>query len=350
MMAKRKPSDMTSPAPTMRTAAWAVTDFLDAAVGLCNTETSSTQLRLYFYAVTVAGWRQLRSSVLSWRKSANNRAVTAYIGTDHALTDADAIENMQKDGIEVRLMRHYTGTFHPKVIWFSGKTSSTILAGSNNLTEDGLTNNIEFASITKIAKADANLQRWHEEIHNASEPVTPQLLKSYRGEKEKHGEKRAKIIQGGTFTWSMRTSGKKKTKSSISRGQRTAKVIDEELVLEVMPRETSNEGRQVQIPLDVAHKFFGLGRKAGSSIELMLENMATKDSRSLTFTHNKNSTARLSISELEYRSRPCVLVFQKTKIPKKFIFEIVRQAIDPSRFAELLGLCKQKPPKRRWKL
>ena len=350
MISKRKTSKLQSPAPTMRTAAWAVTDFLDAAISLCSTDTSSTQLRLYFYAVTVAGWRQLRSSILSWRKSANNRAITAYIGTDHALTDADAIKNMQEDDIEVRLMLHYTGTFHPKVIWFSGKKSSTILAGSNNLTEDGLINNIEFASVTKIAKADAILQRWHEEIHNASEPVTPLLLKSYRGEKEKCGEKRAKIGQGGTFTWSKRTSGKKKAKSSISRDQRNSKVIGEELVLEVMPRETSNEGRQVQIPLDVGKKFFGLGSKVGSSIELTLENMATKESRSLTFTHNKNSTARLSISELEYRSRPCVLVLKKTREQQKYIFEIVRQAIDPSRFTELLGSCKQKPPKRRWKL
>ncbi|MDD2324504.1 MAG: phospholipase D family protein [Alphaproteobacteria bacterium] len=333
----------------MRTAAWAVTDFLDAAINLCRTETSSTQLRLYFYAVTVAGWRRLRSSILSWSKS-SNRSVTAYIGTDHALTDADAIAAMQGDGMEVRLMRHYTGTFHPKVIWFSGGTSITILSGSNNLTEDGLANNIEFASVTKITKADANLLRWHEEIHKASELATPQLLKSYRTEKEKHGEKRAKISQGGTFTWSMRTSGKKKTKSSTSRGPRTAKVSSGEMILEVMPRETSNEGRQIQIPLDAAQRFFGLGGEVGSSIELTLENMATKEQRSLTFTHNKNSTARLTISELEYRSRPCVLVFQKTRKPQKFIFEIVRQAIDPSRFSELLDLCKQKPPKRRWKL
>ncbi|MDD3183440.1 MAG: phospholipase D family protein [Alphaproteobacteria bacterium] len=328
-----------------------MTDFLDAAINLCRTETSSTQLRLYFYAVTVAGWRKLRSSILRWHKSANNRAITAYIGTDHALTDADAVEAMQRDGIEVRLMRHYTGTFHPKVIWFSGKTSSTILAGSNNLTEDGLANNIEFASVTKIAKADINLLRWHEEIHKASELATPQLLKSYRTEKEKHGAKRAKISQGGTFTWSMRTSGKKKPKSSTtSRGQRITKVSSGELILEIMPRETSDEGRQVQIPLDAAQRFFGLGSDVGSSIQLTLENMFTKEQRSLTLTHNKNSTARLSISELEYRSRPCVLVFQRTRKQQKYIFEIVRQAIDPSRFSELLDLCKQKPPKRRWKL
>lgn len=343
MMTKKKSSKISSSAPTMRTEAWVVTDFLDSVIKLCRAETDSTQLRLYFYAVTVAGWKQLRHGILSWRNSTANRVVMAYIGTDHALTDADAILKMQEDGIKVHLMRHYTGTFHPKVIWFLGEKSSTILAGSNNLTEDGLTNNIEFASVTKTVNIDPNLQRWHEEIHKASEPVTPQLLNSYRGEKEKHGEKRAKIGQGGTFTWSMRTSGKKK---SISPSQRTTKA----LVMEVMPRETSNEGRQVQIPLDAAQKFFGLGGKVGNSIELTLENIATKESRSLTFTHNKNSTARLSIGELEYRSRPCLIVFTKTRKPQKFIFEIVRQAIDPSRFSELLDLCKQKPPKRRWKL
>lgn len=350
MNPRSKLSRRQSPAPTMRTAAWAVTDFLDAATELCSTETTSNQLRLYFYAVTVAGWRQLRSSILSWHKSANNRSVTAYIGTDHALTDAEVIEKMQEDGIEVRLMRHYTGTFHPKVIWFLGKKGSAILAGSNNLTEDGLTNNIEFASVTRIRRSDVNLQRWHQEIHIASEPVVPLLLKSYREEKEKYGEQRAKAPQAGTFTWSMRTSGKKKTQSSSNPNRRTSGSISgRELILEVMPRETSYEGRQVQIPMDAAKNFFGLG-KAGSSIKLTLKNRATKESRSLVFTHNLNSTARLSIGELEYRSRPCVLVFRKTNESNKFIFETVRQAIDPSRFTELLGLCRQKPPARRWKM
>lgn len=135
----------------MRAAAWAVTDFLAAAEQVCETDKQALQLRLYFYAATESGWKRIRKSILNWRKARDGRAVTAYIGTDHALTDVAALEAMHEEGIEVRLMRHYKGIFHPKVIWFVGKADSTILAGSNNLTEDGLRNNIEFATVTTLA-------------------------------------------------------------------------------------------------------------------------------------------------------------------------------------------------------
>jgi len=303
---------------------------------------------MYFYAATESGWKQLRKSILNWCKAQNNRTVTAYIGTDHALTDAAALAAMQSEGVEVRLMRHYTGTFHPKVIWFVGNAGSTILAGSNNLTEDGLRNNIEFATVTTLAQVDANLQAWHDEIHKASEPTTAALIKSYAQEKEKYGRQRAASGQGGEFTWSKRTSGAsvKKPKSKLSAAVGSG---GPRLILEVMPRETSEEGRQVQIPLAVARSFFGLGNTAGSSINLELKNSDTQESRTLVFTLNHNSTARLSIRELEYSNRPCVLVFTK-RGRGKFDFEIVRRAIDPSRFDALIAECKQKAPVRRWKL
>lgn len=330
----------------MRTAAWAVTDFLAAAERVCETDKQSHQLRLYFYAATESGWKRLRKSILNWCKARDGRTVTAYIGTDHALSDAVALEAMHSEGVEVRLMRHYTGVFHPKVIWFVGKAGSTILAGSNNLTEDGLRNNIEFATVTTLAKVDANLKTWHDEIHKASEPATAALIKSYAKEKEKYGQQRATSGQGGDFTWSKRTSGVavKKSKASTASGPSGAR-----LILEVMPRETSVEGRQVQIPLDAARRFFGLGKTVGSSINLDLTNVDTQESRTLVFTLNRNATARLSIRELEYGSRPCVLIFTKQG-RGRFDFELVRRAIDPSRFNVLIAECKQTPPARRWKL
>lgn len=330
----------------MRTAAWAVTDFLAAAERVCETDKQSHQLRLYFYAATESGWKRLRKSILNWCKARDDRTVTAYIGTDHALSDAAALEAMRSEGVEVRLMRHYRGVFHPKVIWFVGKAGSTILAGSNNLTEDGLRNNIEFATVTTLAKVDANLKTWHDEIHKASEPATAALIKSYAKEKEKYGQQRATSGQGGDFTWSKRTSGAaaKKSKATKASGPGGAR-----LILEVMPRETSVEGRQVQIPLDAARRFFGLGKTVGSSIKLDLTNVDTQESRSLVFTLNRNATARLSIRELEYGSRPCVLIFTKQG-RGRFDFELVRRAIDPSRFNALIAECKQTPPARRWKL
>lgn len=336
-------------APTMRTATWAVTDFVAAVERVCAADKQSRQLRLYFYAVTESGWKRLRKNVLNWRRAHDARAVTAYIGTDHGLTDAAALEAMQSEGVEVRLMRHYTGIFHPKVIWLVGKAgSSTILAGSNNLTEDGLRNNIEFATVTTLAQIDANLLTWHDEIHKASEPATAALIKSYAKEKEKYGQQRAASGQCGNFTWSKRTSGASGKKSDV-KVSAAAGLGGSRLILEVMPRETGEEGRQVQIPLAVARRFFGLGKTVGNSINLDLNNIDTQESRTLVFTLNRNATARLSIRELEYGSRPCVLVFTK-RGRRKFDFELVRRAIDPSRFDGLIAECEQTPSTRRWKL
>ena len=332
----------------MRAAAWAVTDFLAAAEHMCETDKQALQLRLYFYAATESGWKRIRKSILNWRKARDGRAVTAYIGTDHALTDVAALEAMQDEGIEVRLMRHYKGIFHPKVIWFVGKAGSIILAGSNNLTEDGLRNNIEFATVTTLAHVDAHLQTWHDEIHKASDPVTAALIKSYAKEKEKYGQRRATSGLGGDFTWSKRTSGAS-AKRSNAKANAASGPGGSRLILEVMPRETSEEGRQVQIPLDAARRFFGLGNPVGSSINLDLNNVDTQESRTLVFTLNRNATARLSIRELEYGSRPCVLIFTK-RGRRKFDFELVRRAIDPSRYDVLIAECKQVPPARRWKL
>jgi hypothetical protein len=116
-----------------------------------------------------------------------------------------------------------------------------------------------------------------------------------------------------------------------------------------MPRETSEEGRQVQIPIDAARRFFGLGSKVGSSIKLNLNNVETNELRELVLTLNRNSTARLSIREIGYNSRPCVLIFTKQG-RAKFDFELVRRSIDPSRYKSLIAECKQSQPLRRWKL
>lgn len=337
-------------APTMRTASWAVTDFLNAAERVCSEDQHSNHVRMYFYAATEAGWRRLGKCISRWRGAQKDRSVTAYIGTDHGLTDPDALKVMHSEGVEVRLMRHYKGIFHPKVIWFVGEARNTILAGSNNLTEDGLKNNIEFATVTTLEGVDNSLKRWHNEIHKASELASEALVKSYAKEKEKHGQKQAISRTAGEFIWSKRTSGPQggKANGTASANPKVA-TTSRRFILEVMPRETSEEGRQIQIPLAAARTFFGLGSVAGSSINITLNNVDTNESRVLAFTLNRNSTARLSIRELEYRSRPCIVIFTR-RSPKIFDFELIRRAIDPSRYDALLAECEQPPSGRRWKL
>ena len=133
--------------------------------------------------------------------------MTAYIGTDHALTESDALTSMKDDGVSVRLLRRYNGIYHPKVAWFVAETGGQLLVGSNNLTFDGLRSNIEFATLTQLTRVDENLNHWHEAVHAASDEATDPLIGSYAREQQSFGEARARARVAGAFTWSERSSG-----------------------------------------------------------------------------------------------------------------------------------------------
>lgn len=332
----------------MQTAAWAMSHFRDSAIKLLANDKASAELRLYFYAATISGWGLLAASVERWMRRQPRRPVTAYLGTDHALTDPDAMDAMHGAGVQVYLVRHYRGVFHPKVVWFVQPFGGILLAGSNNLTEDGLSNNIEFATMTTLSTTDPMLEKWHQGVHGASDPYSAALVGSYRREKEAFGRERAKATKAKTFTWSRRTSGR----ASLTKDGKAPEAVDVasgDLVLEIMPRETSVEGRQVQIPTAVASTLFGLGPAIGASKQLTVVNERTSATRSLTMTRNANHTTRLSIRELEYRSRPCVLRIRKLS-PERFSVLIVRQSIDPEGYAKLIALCPQSSPERRWRI
>ena len=111
-----------------------------------------------------------------------------------------------------------------------------------------------------------------------------------------------------------------------------------DLVVEIMPRETGPDGKQIQLPKEAAVRFFGLQNSVGASRQLTLSPIGTMQSRTLTMTLFGNNTARLSITELDYRDRPCVIIFHPQG-RGSFAFEIVQQSIFPARYRRLLSLC-----------
>lgn len=362
---------MTNSRPTLQSAAWAMTGFLDAAIDRLRNDHASSELRMYFYAVTQPGWRELSAAIGVWIADQPARSVTAYVGTDHALTDRAALEAMRTQGLSVRLLRRYNGVYHPKMMWFVEGGAGYLLAGSNNLTFDGLKSNIEFATLTRLQHTDPNLQAWHEAVLLASDPLTDDLLDSYSREKEAFGKARAEAKVAGTFTWTKRSSGgtppAMPTPTPIPAAAPVAPVAPvvpllipaavptlgpatpTDLILEIMPLETGTGGSQVQIPMRAARRFFGLGSGPRARIAVTLTNAATGDSRTLTMTRFGNATARLVIRELDYRDRPCIVLFRRTATGA-FAFEIVRESIDPDRYRALYRRCG--PPtrqgSRRW--
>src|SRR5271155_3795997 len=101
--------------PTCAFDSWTVTSLRDSLVTELKRDATSDTLQLFFYAITTSGWHEIRKPVLRWAGLTNDRSVTAYVGTDHGITDPTAMELMQQAGINVRLMQSYRGVFHPKV-------------------------------------------------------------------------------------------------------------------------------------------------------------------------------------------------------------------------------------------
>ncbi|MEX0642705.1 MAG: phospholipase D-like domain-containing protein [Pirellulales bacterium] len=349
---------MTDHLPTFTSAEWTVTALLDSIKGELDSDDSGVVLRLFAYAISDPGWRELRTSVLQWLGADDSRSVIAYVGTDHALTDPDALRTMEDDSIEIRIMRKYHGIFHPKVLWLSGEDAHVVWIGSNNITREGLLHNIEFASVIRCQEENTDLAQWFGRIHDASEACTPSLLTSYESERRAFATARSTV---GTFTWSRREEPplpptgdgrtSRRTRRTRTRTRRRTHLVEEsgDLVVEIMPRETGLDGKQIQLPKNAVVKFFGLRNRLGASRQITLTPVGTTRLRTLTMTLFGNNTARLSITELDYRDRPCVMLFHPDG-RGAFSFEIIQQSIFPGRYRRLLALCgnQTRTGSRRW--
>ncbi len=342
--------------PTGRWARWAIAGFRDSVLERLGRDRSSTELRIFVYAVTQGGWEEIRGAVRRWLRLKQGRRAVAYVGTDHGLTDPDALERMIGDGVAVHLMVNYVGVFHPKVLWLSGGRRETLWVGSNNLTREALVFNIEFATKTTFKRPYPALDRWYGMIQQGSVPATHELIEDYRQQRLQFGRSQARA---GAFTWRRRWQEAAPRVQVARRGrQLTARtgravldpIVTGDLVTEIMPRETGTAGSQVQLPKEVATRFFGLPNRVGRSIVVRLSNVSTGSSRSLRMTLFANNTTRLSLRELEFGHRPCVVVFRKRG--RGFGFEIVPQAIFPARYRQLLRHCRHRTRagSRRWGL
>jgi hypothetical protein len=299
---------------------------------------------MYFYAITRSGWRSIAAETTNWL-SVGPRPVVAYVGTDHALTEPDVLDEMLTANVQVRLMRRYHGIYHPKVIWFVEGAGGRLLGGSNNLTGPGLKQNIEFATLIALGARDPSLDRWHQAIHAASDPATSTLIDSYRRDKARFDRRRARA-RVETFIWRRRSSG---PPAVAPHGAATlAPPHSGDLVVEVMPLETGEGGKQIQIPSG-AGSYFGLATGRGATAAVTLTNRSTSETRILTMTRFSNDTSRLVIRELDPRDRPCVISFRRSATGG-FEFEIVQRAIDPTRYRILLGHAtnRTRSGSRRW--
>ena len=329
---------MTTHLPTGVFGSWEVTSLLDSLNEELSKDQESTVLKLYFYAITSAGWREVRQNVMKWLGEEESRSAIAFVGTDHGLTRPEALLEMQQDGVIVHIMTKYQGIFHPKVVWLKGDRKTVVWVGSNNLTRDGLLNNIEFAVVVRSKKAPLELEGWTKAVEAGSDLLTPALLKSYKDQRQRFEKERSKS-NTQIFTWT-----RKQEPPDIT----PIRPIAGELIVEVMPRETGSDGTQLQIPMDATARFFGVKRTTATKTINLQSNIDMEVHR-LKITVFRNRTARISLNDLEYGDRPCVIVFRKL-IGGNISYEIVAQSIFPTRYKLLLKECKNRTRigSRRW--
>jgi hypothetical protein len=338
--------------PTLTSASWTLTAFRDSLATELNRDSRAGSIRLYFYAVTASGWKAVRKDFRRWMRNSDQGSVTAYVGTDHAITEAEGLRVMQRDGVQVRLMTNYNGIFHPKLVWLQSVSHHLLWIGSNNLTRDGLLNNIEFATFLRSSGVPPELEQWAEEVHRGSTECTEDLITEYEAEREDYGRRRVDV---GTFTWSRREQGTvsptRSRKRHKQRGDLLSAVRTGDLIVEIMPRETGTGGNQIQLPMRAVTAFLGMPDRIGASRVIQLTPSWINDPRPLTVTIYRNSTARLVIRELDYRDRPCVMVFRRRR-HGVISFEIVARSVHPTRYQSLLRRCAgpTRSGSRRWSI
>jgi hypothetical protein len=303
--------------PTFVGGNWSIAAFRDSLFAELKSDVSCDVLYMFFYAVTASGWNEARPVVARWR-----------------ITDPNALSQMLSDDVQLNLLKKYRGVFHPKVVWLCGKRQHNVWVASNNLTRDGLANNIEFAVHIKSAKTPPDLAKWQNEVERCSILATEQLIASYRNERNEYEGRR---IDAGiqAFTWSK----KKESAEAVP----MPKAGD--LVMEIMPKETGTDGKQVQVPKEAARTFFNVRK----SRDIPVRYVGSDNSRLLKMTVFSNDTVRLSLNELEYRDRPCLISFSRDATGG-FEFEIVSRSIAPQRYRTLLSLCvnQTRAGSRRW--
>lgn len=311
---------------------------LEKALGKAPASKSEESVTLYYYSVSVAGWRKIAPLLEKWRGKRARRKVRAYVGTDHGFTDPAALLEMQAARVELFLLSNYEGVYHPKVILWQHENGGSSWIGSHNLSVAAFERNIEFGALLSFKEIPAPLKAWCKFIEGASEFASDALLQSYNNEREKFAKKQASAQK---FIWSKRTKPKKTLKLNL------IDLPDGVLVMEITPRETGAGGKQIQPPIPTLTSFFGLPATQITK-NILAKLKGSPSSHSLTLTRMANSTARLHIAELDYLHRPCFIVFEK--VGKRFEYEIVTQEDTPIRYQQInsLNLHQTRKGSRRW--
>lgn len=133
-----------------------------------------------------AGLKFLLKSVENFLK--NKKQLELIVGiSSYLITDWQALEilmQLQKKSDRIKVKYYYHEGFHPKIFIFNSRNTSTIIVGSSNLTNAGLTKNIEANILLITSNSDIKIVQdiifyWNI-IWKDAQPLTNAILSSYK--------------------------------------------------------------------------------------------------------------------------------------------------------------------------
>jgi HKD family nuclease len=131
---------------------------------------SCSEIRLAMAFSRLTGWSLLEKGILRSRGD-----VFLLTGLDFMQTQPSLLREWYELGrgdrrFQPRLMRHGSGTFHPKVIIGTCRENSFAIVGSGNLSEGGLKTNVECGLLTRDKKEVSLLVEWFDELFRQADP------------------------------------------------------------------------------------------------------------------------------------------------------------------------------------
>lgn len=310
------------------------------ATDICNileNDQLGDMFEVYMYAITNAGLSLLINSIENWKNRHKDREVVFYVGTDHCLTEPAALELLVSKKFLVHLLLKYEGTYHPKLYRLKQGEESIVWIGSNNLTLDGMKTNFEFATKSKINSIDPTFSDWRNKVIKASTVLTSELLFSYRDERKKFFEARNNKSKNNKFSPARDVFVWSRKNPPNANLEFKDEIEEEILVIEIMPLETSSDGNQVQIPLIACKEFFGLSNLDGATKDIRLREDSALNDAIASITVYRNKTARLVLTNLDLRDRPCCAVFGKKN--NTYTYKIVRKIDNHDLYNKLMKKC-----------
>jgi hypothetical protein len=285
---------------------------------------------------------------------ADGNSLEMIFGIDRGGTDRGAIRRLyalhraypKQASVKLFQAPARGSIFHPKLYILDAGQELRAVLGSANLTFPGLTTNLEslllYTGIRRTSQLGRELDRLWETFAAPDKPLRPEFLQDLTGRiVRKYGKKLPKVHveerdrgRSVKAVWkplshvplprSSHAPGRRPESPSITRK-------NQYLLMDVL-RETRST--QMQIPLNVVERFFGLGRNQEGTINVSIlsgQELTQPIIRPIVKSSGKEKERlmrRLEMPQIRGMRRPLVVLFLRMRGRRQFAYSLLLQGTD----------------------